>query len=203
MDKKVTENHKRYFQRLELYKNYGYDIEAERNFIIEKAQPLYGEMLEIGTGKGHLAIALAKKGYVLTSIDVSRQEQEIARMNIKLLGLEKQVNFKIENAQKLSFENGTFDIVFSVNMVHHLTEPFRIIDELIRLVCFEGKIILSDFSKEGFRVIDQVHKSEGRRHGFTKSNLIDIEKYLLGKNFKIEKHNDKFQEVLIACQPII
>jgi len=198
LDKEATENHKIYLKRIKLYKGFGYDIEEERNFIIGKAEPLKGEILEIGTGKGHLAIALAKKGYSFTTIDVSGQEQEIARLNIKYLGLEKQVNFKIENAQKLSFEDRTFDIIFSVNMVHHLMKPFKIIDELIRIVSFKGKIILSDFTKEGLGLIDKVHASEGRKHGFTQANLSDINKYFSTKGFKIDKFRDEFQEILIA-----
>jgi len=198
-----VENHKRYLERISLYKSFGYDIEQEREFIIEKSEPLYGDILEVGTGKGHLAIALAKEGYRFTSIDVSDQEQEIAKLNIKYLGLEKQVNFKIENAKKLSFKDKAFDIIFAVNVVHHLTAPFEVIDELIRLVSFEGKIILSDFSREGLDLIDKVHKSEGRKHGLTQAKLDDIEGYLAGKDFKIEKYKSNFQEILIAYHPII
>jgi 2-polyprenyl-3-methyl-5-hydroxy-6-metoxy-1,4-benzoquinol methylase len=203
LDKQVTENHKRYLERGEFYKSFGYDIQRERNFIIKKAEPLYGEILEIGTGKGYLAIALVKSGYSFTAVDVSDEEQKIARLNIEHLGLEKQVDFKIENAEGLSFEDGAFDIIFSVNMVHHLTRPTKVMDELARIVSFEGKIILSDFSKEGLAVIEKVHASEGRKHGFTAANLIDIEKYFLSKGFKTEKHRDEFQEILIAYHQLI
>lgn len=198
LNKETTENHKRYLERIKLYKSFGYDAEGERNFIIEKAEPLYGEILEIGTGKGHLAIALAKKGYSFTTIDISDQEQKIARLSIKYLGLEKQVNFKIENAQKMSFGDKVFDIIFSANMVHHLKNPFKVIDELIRIVSFEAKIILSDFTKAGLELIDKVHAHEGRKHGFTQANLSDIGKYLSTKGFKIDKLRDEFQEILIA-----
>jgi len=196
LDKETRENHKIYLERIQLYKSFGYDIEGERNFIIGKAEPLYGEILEIGTGKGHLAIALAKKGYRFTTIDVSSQEQEVARLNTKYLGLEKQVNFRIENAQKLSFGNETFDIIFSVNMVHHLTNPFKVIDELMRVVSFEGKIVLSDFTKEGLELIDKVHVTEGRKHDFTQAKLSDIGEYLITKGFKTDNARDEFQQIL-------
>ena len=198
MSEAIIENHKRYLKRINLYKSFGYDIEGERNFIIGKAEPFGGEILEIGTGKGYLTIALAKKGYNFTTVDVSGQEQEYARLNIKSLGLEKQVNFKIENAEKLSLKDKTFDTIFSVNMVHHLRIFFKVIDELIRIVSFAGKIILSDFTKEGLELVDKVHASEGRKHGCTQANLFDINKYFLMKGFKTDKVRDEFQEILIA-----
>ena len=203
MEKVIIENHKKYLERIELYKSFGCDVEKERSFIIECAQPLYGDILEIGSGKGHFAIALAQQGYSFISVDVSEKEQRFARLNADYFGLLEQIDFRIENAQRLSFENDSFDIIFSVNMVHHLTNPSKVIDELIRLISFEGKIILSDFSKEGLQVVDQVHRSEGRRHGTTKTTLAEIEKYLLNKNFKIEKQKSKFQEIVIAYHQLI
>ena len=203
MGKSVIENNKKYLQRIELYKSFGYDVQKERNFVIECAQPLYGDILEIGTGKGYFAVALAQQGYNFFSVDVSDKEQKFARLNAEHLGVTKQIDFRIENAQHLSFENNSFDIIFSVNMIHHLTNPSKVIDELIRLVSFEGKIILSDFSKEGLQVVDQVHRSEGRRHGTTKTTLVQIEKYLLSKNFTIERQKSKFQEIVIAYHQLI
>jgi len=203
LEKAIIENHKSYLERIELYKSFGYDVKGERDFVIECAQPLYGDILEIGTGKGYFAMVLAQQGYSFVSVDVSQKEQEFARLNADYFGLAKQIDFRIENAQGLSFENDSFDIIFSINMVHHLTSPFKVIDELIRVLSFEGKIILSDFSKEGLKVIDQVHRSEGRRHGTTRAKLGDIEKYLLDKDFRIEKEGSKLQEILIAYHQLI
>jgi len=203
LEEVIVENHKKYLERIKLYKSFGYDVEKERSFIIECAQPLYGDILEIGTGKGYFAVALARQGYSFISVDVSDKEQKFARLNAGYFNLGKQIDFRIEDAQRLSFENNSFDIIFSVNMVHHLTNPSKVIDELIRVVSFEGKIILSDFSKEGLEVVDQVHKSEGRKHGTTQTTLAEIEKYLLNKSFKIEKQRDKFQEIVIAYHQLI
>ena len=203
MEDKVLENQQKYQQRLELYRSFGYDIEKERDFIIDKVEPIYGDLLDVGTGKGHFAIALAKRGYSLTSVDVSEQEQEIARLNVKYLGLEKKIDFRLENAQALSFKDGSFDVILSVNMIHHLTNPFEVINELVRVISFEGKLILSDFTKEGLELIEKVHASGGRKHGFTKANLGDIDKYLLGKGFRTEMIRDKFQEILIAYHPLM
>ena len=198
MEKAAIENYKRYFERAALYKKFGYDIEKERVFIIEKAEPFCGGILEVGTGKGYLTVALAKKGYHFISVDISDEEQKFARLNIKYLGLEKQVDFVIQNGEHLNFENGCFDVIFSVNLIHHLRNPFKAIDSLVRVASCECKIVLSDFSKEGLQLIDEVHSSEGRKHAAEQVGLADVSKYLLNKKFKIEECRSEFQEIVIA-----
>ncbi len=198
MEKTVIENHERYRERINLYKKFSYDIEEERRFIIEKARPFNGKILEVGTGKGYLTIALARAGYDFTSIDISGEEQEFARLNIKYFGLDKKVDFKIADAGHSGFKNKTFGVIFSVNLLHHLLNPFKVMDELIRIVSFNGKIVLSDFSKEGLQVVDKIHETEGRKHEVSQANLNDMANYLLDKSFKIERHRTEFQETLIA-----
>lgn len=198
MEKIVIENHERYRERINLYKKFGYDIEEERRFIIEKARPFNGKILEVGTGKGYLTIALAKAGYDFTSIDISEEEQKFARLNIKYFGLDKRVDFKIADAEHSSFKNKTFGVIFSVNLLHHLLNSFKVMEELIRIVSFDGKIVLSDFSKEGLRVVDKIHETEGRKHEVSQVDLNDMANYLLDKSFKIERHRTEFQETLIA-----
>lgn len=203
MEQEILENHRRYSKRINIYKNLGYNIEKEGNNIVEKSEPLYGDILEVGTGKGHFAVALAKKGYNFTTIDISEQEQKIAKLNIKYLGLEKRVDFKIENAENLSFKNGSFDIIFSINIIHHLVNPFKVLDELIRVISFEGKIILSDFTKAGMEIIDKMHSSEGRIHQAHKTSLLDVGNYLINKGFKLEKDRTNLQEIVIAFHQLM
>lgn len=198
MEKAVIENHKRYLERKALYQSFGYDIDKERDFIIEKAQPLYGEILEAGTGKGHFALALAKEGYKLTTFDISEEEQGFAKLNLKYFGLDHLVDFCIENGEHLSFKDRSFDVVFSINTIHHFLNPYKVIDELIRVLSFEGKLVLSDFTEKGLEIVDKIHASEGRVHEVNKTTLSNIDKYLINKGFSPEKHRNSFQEVLIA-----
>jgi len=198
MDKEVLENHQRYLERKALYKRLGYDVDKERSFIIEKAQPIFGNILEVGTGKGHFTLALAKEGHRFISVDISKEEQKIAKLNLRYFGLEDFVDFRIENAENLSFSDKSFDIIFAVNALHHFINPYRVINELIRVLAFKGKIILSDFTKEGLEFIDKIHAREGRKHQTSKITLVDIKRYLEDKGFMITESHSKFQEVLIA-----
>ena len=199
----IIENHKIYLERKALYKSFGYDIDKERAFIIEKSQPLYGDILEAGIGKGYFALALAKEGYCFTAFDISETEQKFARLNLKYFRLDHLVDFRIEDGENLSFKDKSFDIIFSVNTFHHLANPYKVLNELIRVLSFEGKLILSDFTERGMALMDEIHAREGRKHQASKTALTDLERYLIEKGFKIDRASSRFQEVLIAYHQLI
>jgi len=195
---KLIENHKVFLERISLYKKFGYDIEAERSFIFQKAQPISGKIIEVGTGKGYFTIQLAKEGYRFVSIDISAEEQEYAKLNLQHLQLEDSVEFKIENAECLTFKEKTFDIAFSINTAHHLSNLDKVIDEMVRVLTTRGKIILSDFTEDGFKLIAKIHKSEGRKHDFSEDNLTRAAGYLKSRGFEVDRYCTKYQEILIA-----
>lgn len=198
MEREVLENHQRYLARKELYKSFGYDIDKERIFIIKQAQPIRGNILEAGTGKGHFALELAKAGYRFTTFDISESEQVFARLNLKYFGLDHLVDFRIENGECLSFKDKNFDIIFSINTFHHLVSPYKVIDELMRLLIFSGKLIISDFTKEGLMLMDKIHAIEGRKHEVSNITLDDIKTYLIKSEFDIKQSSTQYQDVLIA-----
>ena len=200
IDKEVLENHRKYLERVSVYRSFGYDLEKERDFILREAMPLFGKILEAGTGKGHFALALAKQGYSFVTFDISEEEQSFARLNIAYSGLEKQVDFKIEDGERTSFADASFNVVFSVNVLHHLANPHKVLDELIRVLTPDGKLIISDFSKKGFSIMDKIHGLEGKTHEAGKVSLSDAEKYLAKKGFSIKKAKSAYQHIVVATR---
>jgi ubiquinone/menaquinone biosynthesis C-methylase UbiE len=198
LEKEVFENHKKYLKRVTFYRSYGYDLEKERDFILDKSLPISGEILEIGTGKGHFALTLAKRGYNFISVDISKQEQEIAMLNLRYFGLEKQVVLKIEDARSPSFPDQSFNAIFSINVFHHLEKPMMVLDELIRLLRHNGKVVLSDFSDKGLEAINACHTFEGRRHDYFKHHLNEAKEYFITKGFNIKEYQSEVQKILIV-----
>ncbi len=193
----IQESYRNYCARKELYKKYGYDMEKERGFIVDKAQPLQGKLLEVGTGKGHLAIELARKGYYFDSVDSDKENLRIAELNLKCLRFENCVKLALENAEHLSFKDTSFDAALMVNVLHHLQNPYQVLRELIRVVSLNGKIVISDFTEEGFSVMDKIHASEGTCHEKGKVSLGEIENFLLSKGFRTERFTSRFQEIIV------
>lgn len=172
----------------------------ERDFILEAAMPLSGKILEAGTGKGHFALALAKRGYSFVTYDISEEEQRFARLNIAYSGLEKQVNFRIEDGEHTSFSDASFNVIFSVNVLHHLANPYRVIDELIRVLAPGGKFVISDFTKKGFGVMDKIHALDGKKHQSGTVSMADVERYLEKNGFSIKKAKSAYQHVIVATR---
>ncbi|MGQ9801263.1 MAG: class I SAM-dependent methyltransferase [Candidatus Saccharicenans sp.] len=188
-------------KRKQLYASFGYDIERERKAVIEAALPLSGRILDAGTGKGHLAAALAKLGYRLVSFDLSEEQLEAARDNLENQGLLDLVELKKENGEQLSFPDGSFDVIFSVNMVHHLEWPLAVLSELVRVLQPGGKLIISDFSPEGLAMMAEVHRREGGEHQVLPFGLDQVEEFLLEKGFRVNRSSTRFQITLVASKP--
>jgi 2-polyprenyl-3-methyl-5-hydroxy-6-metoxy-1,4-benzoquinol methylase len=197
-DKKVLENHKKYLERLKFYRSFGYDLEKEREFILDRSMPVSGGILEIGTGKGHFALALAKRGFAFTTIDISEEEQSVAKLNMQYYKLENNVNFRIENAQNSSFSDRSFDVIFSVNVFHHLEKPQEVLNEIARLLRRGGKIVLSDFNAKGLVIINECHIREGRVHDYFKHDLSEAREYFSNKGFEVSESQSETQRVIIA-----
>ncbi|WP_020587482.1 class I SAM-dependent methyltransferase [Desulfobacter curvatus] len=74
-----------------------------------------GRCLDMGTGPGMLAIAVAKAApeMAVTAFDFSDDALEIARENIRQAGLESQVTTAAGDVHAMPFETGEFDLIVS------------------------------------------------------------------------------------------
>lgn len=194
----VVENHKKYLERKELYRTFGYDIEKERSFIIEKAQPISGNILEAGTGKGYFTLALARDGYHFFSFDISAEEQRYAVLNLMYYGLQDHVTFVAADIEYIPCDDGFFDVIFAVNMIHHLFSVRKACSELVRILSPRGKIVLSDFNADGLAILDKIHALEGRRHEVNSGTMTDAKDAFIELGLHVEEHHSPTQDVLIA-----
>jgi ubiquinone/menaquinone biosynthesis C-methylase UbiE len=98
-------------------------------------------LLDIGTGPGVLAIAIAAKfpNAKIIGIDLSGKMIEIANRN-KLRRTPDAVpsmdssvpEFKIMDAKSLEFPDNTFDVIISTGSLHHWKKPVVALDEIYR-----------------------------------------------------------------------
>ena len=198
MEIKVVDNHKLYLERLEFYRQLGYDQTQEREFILDCAGRLDGSILEIGTGKGHFTLALAKRGVCFISVDMAAQEQEIAALNLEYYGLRAKADLRLMDAGSLAFSAQSFDLIFCVNVFHHLKEPSKALKEMTRVLRSKGRIVLSDFNAEGMAIINHCHEIEGKILDRLANNFEDAVKFFTGARFRITRKESKCQAVIIA-----
>ena len=90
-----------------------------------------GDCLEYGCGTGAHAFDLAANGCRSLAIDISRVAIETAEAEARDRGLE--VRFEEMNAEAMTFESGSFDLVYGSGILHHLdmeratAEVFRVL----------------------------------------------------------------------------
>ena len=182
-------------KKLKLFKKFGYDIPRARKEIVSKAK-LFGRVLEVGTGKGHLAVALAQKGLKIISIDMDKKAQQVALVNLKRLEFDKQITLKYMNAERLFYRDSFFDGVISVNFLHHARNPLRCIKEMIRVT--KNILVLADINKKGERIMDKVHALEGHSHPGSKVSFKDLKLFLRESGMKVKTYKNNCETVLIA-----
>ena len=99
-------------------------------------------ILDVGTGTGFLALLLAEMGYNVTGIDISRSMLEKSRQNADKMRLS--VDFMHGDAEKLPFEDETFDIVVNRNLLWTMPHPMAAVDEWSCVVKSGGRLVLID-----------------------------------------------------------
>lgn len=80
-------------------------------------------ILDIGTGPGFFAIALASLGHEVVAVDYTEAMLEEARSNARMAGLEGRIFFLQMDAQDLSFPDDTFDFIVTRNVTWVLEHP--------------------------------------------------------------------------------
>jgi ubiquinone/menaquinone biosynthesis C-methylase UbiE len=108
-----------------------------------------GQILDIGTATGSLAIEFAKAipGVEVVGLDLSDAALELAKANSRENDVASRVSFRAGNAEEMPFEDDSFDAVISGNTLHLVENPVRMFDEIHRVLKPQGRFIISDFKR--------------------------------------------------------
>lgn len=196
--KEIEENHKHFSERVSLYQGKGLDFIESRRFILEKTGLLRGSILEIGAGTGHTTLALAKAGYNFVSIDKDKETLKTAELNLAYAGVLSNVKFYVMDGKDLTFEDKSFDNVVIVNLFHHIDKVNKMLSEIDRVLCANGKAVLADFNKKGMEIVNAVHEQEGRMHENSNVTKNTVYSYFQGLGYDIEKYENQCHWLLIG-----
>ena len=163
-EKEIEDNHRLFEERRDLYANKDLDFLKSREFILEKARPLEGDILDIGSGKGIMALSLVKAGYSITSVDNNEEMLRIAALNLAYEKLLSKVELYVMDAYSLDFKENSFNRIFMVEALHHIEDINGIFVEIDRVLAGTGKLILADFNENGMKIVDQAHRQDGNVH---------------------------------------
>ena len=98
--------------------------------------PLTGRLLDIGPGKGFYTRYFLRRGFQVSCLDIDPS----LRASFEALGCE----FRVADAraEKLPYEDETFDVVWCSHVIEHLPNPLHFLEELRRSVKIGGFVIL-------------------------------------------------------------
>ncbi|MCQ2085563.1 MAG: class I SAM-dependent methyltransferase, partial [archaeon] len=100
------------------------------------------KVLDVGCGPGFFEMGLASYGFELMGIDYNQDMVNKASENCRERGVT--AEFRKMDAQKLEFEDNTFDLVVSRDVLWNLDDPRRAYEEMYRVLKPEGKITVFD-----------------------------------------------------------
>lgn len=100
--------------------------------------------LDIGCGgMAYLPIEAAKMGVRAFGVDLSPQAVSNANEFAEKQGVEKLTQFKTGNAEKLPFQNNSFDTVSSIAVLEHLVNHEKAIKEIYRILKKGGRAYIT------------------------------------------------------------
>ena len=112
-------------------------------------------VLDLGTGAGFFAFILRELGCLVTAVDYSGEMIKNAEKNAEKLGFS-DIRFLQMDAQKLEFEDGSFDFIFTRNVTWTLPDPARAYAEMVRVLAPGGRLMNADANySAGFRIMDE------------------------------------------------
>lgn len=105
------------------------------------------KVLDVACGTGDLAIGAVKRGISeVHGIDISENMLEIGKEKVAKLGLQAKIHLSVEDSEKMSFADETFDAVtvaFGVRNFEHLEVGLT---EMNRVLKKGGKAVILEFS---------------------------------------------------------
>lgn len=102
----------------------------------------YSKSLEIGAGTGFFSLNLKLAGVIEegTVTDISPRMVDVAKKNAANLGF--MVDGEAADAEKLPFEDNSFDIVIGHAVIHHIPDVEKAFDEMFRVLKPGGRVVI-------------------------------------------------------------
>lgn len=103
--------------------------------------------LEIGCGMGLHTEIMARAGARVTAVDLTPTAVEATSRRLALKGLQGRV--MEADAERLPFDDGSFDFVWSWGVIHHSSRTARIVREIARVLGPDGRCRVMVYNREG------------------------------------------------------
>lgn len=159
--------------RNEQFLRHGIDRDGMTSFVVDSAEPLSDTVLDIGTGRGFTAVELARRGARVATVDMSEESLKSAWLHAIATGMADRIEFHLADGGDLPFEEGSFEVVTMINVLHHLGNPDEVLPEISRVLMPGGRLIVADFTDKGFDILEKIHGEDGHSHDMDTGETMD------------------------------
>ena len=97
-------------------------------------------------GPGYLSIELARRGYRVAALDISRSFVHIARDNAAAAGVE--VDVRLGNAASMPLPDASFDFIVCSAAFKNFSDPVGALNEMHRVLNRGGQASIFDLRKD-------------------------------------------------------
>jgi SAM-dependent methyltransferase len=118
------------------------------DFIARLAPPAGAIVLDVACGTGNLAVPAAKRGCIVTGVDIAPNLIEQARERAAAEGLT--ITFDEGDAEQLPYADASFDIVVTMFGAMFAPRPAVVASELARVLKPGGKLAMANWTPAGF-----------------------------------------------------
>lgn len=107
------------------------------------------KIFDAGTGTAQIPLELMSRGInaEVTASDLAEQMLIVARQNVKAAGFAESICLVLADCKQLADANGTYDVVMSNSIVHHIPEPLKVLAELWRILKPGGLVFIRDLMR--------------------------------------------------------
>ncbi len=107
------------------------------------------KVIDVGCGNGRWCIlAIENNAKEVVGIDISKSNVRALNKKFKKL---KNLKFFYGDNKKLNFKDNIFDVTISQGVIHHTTDMFQSLSEIIRITKKNGKILLYIYGDYGMK----------------------------------------------------
>ncbi|MGI8526925.1 MAG: class I SAM-dependent methyltransferase [Pseudolabrys sp.] len=107
------------------------------------------KVLDVGCGNGYVLAHYARNGAEVCGVDITPTAVRLSQRRFELAGLNGR--FDMIDGQRLPHPDATFDIVCSMGVLHHISNPAPLVDEIHRVLKPGGQLIAMLYHRHSWK----------------------------------------------------